>query len=159
MEAVLSFFGINFNNMSHFAKIVGGLVTTVIVAERDFINSLPDAHNWVQTSYNTQAGRHARGGLPLRKNYAGIGYSYSKALDAFIPPRPDYNHDLDPATGQWVKRRHKSLLGQPVQGTYSLALRDENGKALYEIIEEGPNKKDRKKIPAILIGIVLDARK
>jgi len=44
--------------------------------------------NWIQTSYNTRGGVHLLGGTPLRKNYAGLGYTYSKELDAFIPPKP-----------------------------------------------------------------------
>ncbi len=56
--------------MSHFAKIEGGIVTQVIVAEQDFINSgaVGNAADWVQTSYNTHAGQHPEG-RPLRKNY------------------------------------------------------------------------------------------
>jgi len=74
--------------MSHFAKIENGFVTAVIVAEQDFINTLPDSANWVQTSYNTHGGVHTNGGTPLRKNYAGIGYTYDRQRDAFIPPKP-----------------------------------------------------------------------
>jgi len=43
---------------------------------------------WIKTSYNTQGGIHTSGGEPYRKNYAGIGYSYDAARDAFIPPKP-----------------------------------------------------------------------
>ena len=55
--------------MSHFAKVVNGIVTEVIVAEQDFINSLPESSSWVQTSYNTYGGVHALGGTPLRIVY------------------------------------------------------------------------------------------
>jgi len=77
--------------MSHFAQIdENNIVTNVIVAEEDFINSgaVGDPSKWIQTSYNTQAGEHRLGGTPLRKNYAGIGYSYDAGRDAFIPPCP-----------------------------------------------------------------------
>lgn len=77
--------------MAHFAKVnEQGIVEQVIVAEQDVINSalfgLPSS--WVQTSYNTHGGVHANGGTPLRKNYAGIGYTYDSVRDAFIPPKP-----------------------------------------------------------------------
>ena len=85
--------------MSHFAKIEGGIVTQVIVAEQDFINSgaVGNAADWVQTSYNTHAGQHPEG-RPLRKNYAGIGYSYDAGRDAFIPPKPHNSWVLDEDT-------------------------------------------------------------
>lgn len=58
---------------------------------------------WLKTSYNTHAGVHALGGTPYRGNYAGIGYSYDEALDAFIPPKPIGGEwVVDPATFQWV---------------------------------------------------------
>ena len=88
--------------MSHFAKIEGGVVTQVIVAEQDFINSgaVGNAADWVQTSYNTHAGQHPEG-RPLRKNYAGIGYSYDTGRDAFIPPKPHNSWVLDEDTCLW----------------------------------------------------------
>ena len=60
--------------MSHFAKIEDNLVTTVIVAEQDFIDTLEGT--WVQTSYNTHGGIHIFSGTALRKNYAGRGHIY-----------------------------------------------------------------------------------
>jgi hypothetical protein len=77
--------------MAHFARInARGFVSQVIVAEQDFIDSLPDADSWVQTSYNTHAGVHYNpetgepdGGVALRKNYAGIGFKYDIDRDAF----------------------------------------------------------------------------
>jgi hypothetical protein len=76
--------------MSHFAKIENGTVTQVIVAEQDVIDTglFGDPNLWVQTSYNTLGGVHVLGGTPLRKNYAGIGYTYDSERDAFIPPTP-----------------------------------------------------------------------
>ena len=56
---------------------------------------------WIQTSYNTRGGVHTEGGTPLRKNYAGIGYTYDRALDAFIPPQPYASWVLDTETGLW----------------------------------------------------------
>ena len=76
--------------MAHFAKVNNGIVTKVIVAEQEFIDNMIDNEpgKWVQTSYNTFGGVHSLGGTPLRKNYAGIGYTYDADKDAFIPPKP-----------------------------------------------------------------------
>ena len=72
--------------MAHYAKIENDIVTNVIVADEDFIQTLDG--EWIQTSYNTKEGVHTLGGTPLRKNYAGIGYTYDRVKDAFIPPQP-----------------------------------------------------------------------
>jgi hypothetical protein len=89
--------------MSHFAKIENNIVTQVIVAEQDFIDTgiLGDPSQWIQTSYNTRGGVHLNGGTPLRKNYAGIGYTYDSVLDAFIPPKPHASWLLNEDTCQW----------------------------------------------------------
>jgi len=90
--------------MSHFAQIDdNNIVTQVIVAEQDFINSgaVGDPSMWIQTSYNTFGGEHRNGGTPLRKNYAGIGYSYDSGRDAFIPPKPYDSWIINEDTCQW----------------------------------------------------------
>jgi hypothetical protein len=89
--------------MSHFAKIVDDKVVEVIVADQEFIDSLPvkDGIQWIQTSYNTMAGQHKLGGTPLRKNFAGVGYTYDKQRDAFIPPQPYDAFELNEDTCQW----------------------------------------------------------
>jgi hypothetical protein len=88
--------------MSHFARVTAqGIVEQVIVAEQDFIETLPDASSWVQTSYNTKGGVHLFGGTPLRKNYAGIGYTYDPQRDAFIPPKPFDSWSLNENTCLW----------------------------------------------------------
>lgn len=89
--------------MSHFARVVNGIVEEVIVAEQDFVNSLPqeEGTQWVQTSYNTQAGNHVLGGTPLRKNFAGVGYIYDSVRDAFIPPQPYPQWILNESTCHW----------------------------------------------------------
>lgn len=146
--------------MAHFAKVQEGIVTSVIVADQAFIDTLPDSSLWIQTSYNTSAGKHRNGGEPLRMNYAGIGYSYSAFLDAFIPPRPSLDWSLDMKTCCWVNKKRKvTLPGEPIQGIYEMALKDNNGKSLYTIVETGPHKSDRIKIPATLRGILLDTRR
>jgi hypothetical protein len=89
--------------MAHYAKVVNGLVTQVIVAEAEFFNSFVDSSpgQWIQTSYNTRGGVHLQDGTPLRKNYAGIGYTYNAQLDAFIPPKPYASWSLDEETCLW----------------------------------------------------------
>ena len=80
--------------MSHFAKIdSNNIVENVIVAEKDFINSgvVGDEFLWVQTSYNGN----------FRKNYAGVGYTYDTARDAFIPPQPYNSWTLNEDTCLW----------------------------------------------------------
>lgn len=98
--------------MSHFAKVIDGIVTEVIVAEQDFIDALPDASSWVQTSYNTHGGQHPEG-RPLRKNYAGIGYTYDADRDAFIPPSPFPSWTLNDDTCLWDAPTAKPDDGKP----------------------------------------------
>jgi len=89
--------------MSHFAKIENNIVTQVIVAEQDVIDSglFGSPSSWVQTSYNTYGGEHRLGGTPLRKNYAGIGFTYDSERDAFIPPKPFNSWILNEDTCLW----------------------------------------------------------
>ena len=87
--------------MSHFAQVINGIVQQVIVVEQDFIDTLPDKQNWIQTSYNTFGGQHKLGGTPLRMNYAGVGFSYDKEKDAFIPPKPYESWLLNETTCLW----------------------------------------------------------
>ena len=95
--------------MSHFAKVLNGVVTEVIVAEQDFINSglVGPASEWVQTSYNTRGGVHygedgqPDGGAALRGNYAGIGYTYDSTHDVFYAPQPYPSWTLNNTTWMW----------------------------------------------------------
>ena len=75
--------------MAHFAKVNNGVVVQVIVAEPEFFDTFVDSSpgQWLQTSYNTYGGVHVNGGTPLRKNYAGVGFTYDLTRDAFIPPK------------------------------------------------------------------------
>ena len=88
--------------MSHFAKCVDGVVVQVIVAEPEFFETFVDSSpgTWIQTSYNTRGGQHPEG-RPLRKNYAGIGFTYDSVRDAFIPPQPFASWTLDEDTCLW----------------------------------------------------------
>lgn len=99
--------------MAHFAKVQDGIVTQVIVAEPEFFDTFVDSSpgEWIQTSYNTRGGVHyqpdsntpsADQSKALRKNYAGIGYTYDRERDAFIPPKPYSRWVLDEQTCLWV---------------------------------------------------------
>jgi hypothetical protein len=79
--------------MAHFAEIDSNnkVIQVVVVADsadeaqcQQIFNS---TNRWLKTSYNTHAGQHRYDGVPFRKNFAGIGYTYDEKLDAFIPPR------------------------------------------------------------------------
>jgi hypothetical protein len=89
--------------MSHFAKVTDGKVTQVIVAEKEFFDTYVDSTpgEWIQTSYNTQAGKHLLGGTPLRGNYAGIGYTYDRTNDVFYAPQPYASWVLNNTTWSW----------------------------------------------------------
>ena len=76
--------------MSHFAKVIDGKVVEVIVIEQDVLNTghWGDPSLWIQTSYNTRGNVHLLGGIPLRKNYAGIGPLKPKKAPAQIRVKP-----------------------------------------------------------------------
>ena len=88
--------------MSHYAKVVDGKVTQVIVAEAEFFDTFVDTSpgTWIQTSYNTQGNQHPEG-RPLRGNYAGIGYVYDQANDVFYASQPFPSWVLNNATWTW----------------------------------------------------------
>ena len=67
----------------------------------DFLNKLTGYPVWKQTSYNTIGGVHSLGGTPLRKNHAGIGYTYDEIRDAFIAPKPYSSWILNEDTCLW----------------------------------------------------------
>lgn len=88
--------------MAHFARInEQNIVEQVIVADTKEWCESNLGGEWVQTSYNTVGGVHTQGGVPLRKNYAGIGYTYDKNRDAFIPPQPFHSWILNEETCLW----------------------------------------------------------
>ena len=88
--------------MSHFAKVVDGKVTQVIVAEPEFFDTFVDSSpgTWLQTSYNTHGNQHPEG-RPLRGNYAGIGYTYDATNDVFYAPKPSDTAVLNETTWLW----------------------------------------------------------
>ena len=67
----------------------------------NFLTNLTGWSIWKQTSYNTFGGVHKLGGTPLRKNHAGIGYTYDEDRDAFIPPKPFNSWTLNETTCLW----------------------------------------------------------
>jgi hypothetical protein len=67
----------------------------------DFLTKLTGWAIWKQTSYNTHGGVHSSGGTPLRKNHAGIGYTYDEDRDAFIPKKPFNSWILNENTCLW----------------------------------------------------------
>jgi hypothetical protein len=82
--------------MGHYAKVLNGIVVNVIVAEQDFFDVFVDETpgSWIQTSYNTKGGVHydpltgkPSGGVALRGNYAGVGYTYDQKNDVFYAPQ------------------------------------------------------------------------
>ena len=81
--------------MTHFAKVVDGIVTRVIVAEPDFFSTsgfIDDSPGtWIQTYKDASQ----------RGNYAGIGYKYDPELDAFIGKQPYPSWTLD-ANMVWI---------------------------------------------------------
>ena len=96
--------------MGHFAKVVDGKVSQVIVAEPDFFDTFVDSSpgQWIQTSYNTRGNVHYApnsnepdGEPALRGNYAGIGYTYDAVNDVFYPPKPFNSWTLSHDTWTW----------------------------------------------------------
>jgi len=89
--------------MAHYAKVVNNIVTKVIVAEAEFFNTFVDSSpgQWIQTSYNTLGGVHLEGGTPMRKNFAGVGFTYDSARNAFIPPQLFASWTFSEVTCQW----------------------------------------------------------
>jgi len=89
--------------MAHYAKVNNGRVKQVIVAEAEFFDTFVDDSpgEWLQTSYNTYGGVHLNGDTPLRKNYAGVGFTYDSTRDAFIAPQPYPSWTLNEDTCQW----------------------------------------------------------
>ena len=98
--------------MGHYAKVSKGIVTKVIVADQDFFNKFVDDSpgKWIKTSYNTRGGVHYKPNTnepsedqskAIRKNFAGIGYSYDSVKDAFVPPQPFDSWILNNNTCLW----------------------------------------------------------
>lgn len=96
--------------MGHFAKVLDGKVVNMIAAELDFFDTFVDSSpgQWIQTSYNTRGNVHYApnssepdGGVALRGNYAGIGYTYDAMNDVFYAPKPFPSWVLNQTTWLW----------------------------------------------------------
>jgi hypothetical protein len=87
--------------MAHFAKIVNGTVTRVIVADQEFMDTFVDDSpgEWIQASYNTSGGVHSDGGTPLRKNFPSTEWLYDGT--GFCPPKPFDSWTLNNTTYLW----------------------------------------------------------
>ena len=118
--------------MSHFAKVYEGKVIQVIVAEENFFETFIDTSpgTWIQTSYNTYGNVHYApsppaephtpdGGIPLRANYAGIGYTYDTSytendiVGVFYAPQPYPSWILNISTFLW-----EAPVPYPTDGKY-----------------------------------------
>jgi len=93
--------------MSHFAKLDENNIVTFVTRGRAEDDGLEEellartGDIYKQTSYNTRGGIHTLGGIPFRKNFAGIGYTYDETRDAFIPPKPFPSWPLNDDTCLW----------------------------------------------------------
>ena len=94
--------------MAHYAILDENNIVVQVIVGKDENEPLPDGYSsWdeyyggIRTSFNTSKNVHSQGGTPFRKNYAGIGYSYDKNWDAFIPPKPYPSWILDYETLVW----------------------------------------------------------
>lgn len=123
--------------MGHYAKVLDSKVVNVIVAEQEFMQTFVDSTPgvWLETSYNTRGGVHY---LPdsdtpsedqskaVRKNFAGIGYTYDAAKDAFIAPQPFPSWILDEESCLWIPP-----VPRPEDGVYAW---DEATQSWIEIV-------------------------
>lgn len=111
--------------MGHYAKVNNGVVVNVIVAESEFFDTFVDSSpgSWIQTSYNTRGGVYYTANTTepdedqskaLRKNFAGLGYTYDSVRDAFIPPKPYSSWILNESTCIWEAPKP-----MPTDGNYS----------------------------------------
>ena len=96
--------------MAHYALLDKDNVVIQVITGKDEDDTTHDWEHFYtletglqakRTSYNTSAGVHKFGGVPYRKNYASIGYSYDPNLDAFIPPKPFPSWLLNEQTCLW----------------------------------------------------------
>jgi hypothetical protein len=111
LNVVLAVLEVREDNVAHYAFIdENNIVTEVIVGKDEGEEGIDWEQHYQQfrpgmtckqTSYNTKGGVHLNGGIPLRKNYAGIGYTYDSVRDAFIPPKPFSSWILNEETCLW----------------------------------------------------------
>lgn len=109
--------------MAHYAFLDADNIVTEVIVGKD---EGEDGIDWElryseirgvpckRTSYNTFGGVHKMGGVPFRKNYAGIGYTYNAEIDGFVPPKPYESWVLNSGTGLW-----ESPVPKPTEDVYS----------------------------------------
>lgn len=99
--------------MAHYAFLDEDNIVTQVITGRDegemgidWEEYYGNLHGQIclRTSYNTKGGEHLLSGTPYRKNYAGIGFTYDAARDAFIPPKPDGDYILNEQTCLWEEQ-------------------------------------------------------
>ena len=95
--------------MAHYAILNENNIVTDVIVGKDENEPLPDGYSsWEEyyggkrTSYNTIGNVHLDGGIPFRKNYAGVGYTYDEQFDAFVAPKPFDSWKFDYTTFTWV---------------------------------------------------------
>tara|TARA_R110001592_G_C13155874_1_gene748508 strand:+ start:1098 stop:1478 length:381 start_codon:yes stop_codon:yes gene_type:complete len=95
--------------MGHYAKVEDGVVTQVIVAQKDFIDEWHNDETWLKTSYNTRGNVHYApnsdepdGGTAIRGNFAEVGGVYDKVNDVFYNQKPFESWTLDTSSWLWV---------------------------------------------------------
>ena len=110
--------------MAHYAFLDKNNIVTQVIVGRDETDLPEGVTSWEeyygqqfgqvckQTSYNTFGGIHRTGGVPFRKNYAGIGFTYDEDRDAFIPPQPYSSWSLDEESCLWQSPVPYPLDGQ-----------------------------------------------
>lgn len=108
--------------MAHYAFLDQNNLVTEVITGKDESDTAYDWEQWYgnfrgqvckRTSYNTLGGQHRSGGTPYRKNYAGIGFTYDAARDAFIPPKPYPSWILDEDSCLW-----QAPIAQPTDGQF-----------------------------------------
>ena len=95
--------------MGHYAKVIEGKVSKIIVAEPEFFDTFVDdtAGEWIKTSYNTLGGVHTLGGTPLRMNFAAVGGTYDVENDAFYHPQPYPSWNLNDTAYDFFPSSHR----------------------------------------------------
>ena len=131
--------------MAHFAKLGsnGKVIQVLTLDNKDMLNAdgvedegvgqqYLELHNnwpaqmWIQTSYNTQGNQHSGGGIPLRGNYAGIGYEWDEDNQIFWPKSPHASWVKDTSNAQW-----HSPIGDPPALTAEQTSQNEAGTHLW----------------------------
>lgn len=124
------------------------IVIRVVRADEAFIKNTPG--RWQRTCYLGT----------ISNKFAGIGDTYVSYINMFIPPRPNNQYELDTKTGRWKPQKSAKIApeGESIPGSYSILLKDNNGKQIYEKVFSSDDKKTVEKIPVRITGNVLDTR-